>query len=122
MTPRSQAILDLVVSHADLPSPYSEEPTLTITSRDLWNTVEKVVEVWWSPTGFGGKDDARSVGFLRIPHCVCLNEHATKNYKFSVLSTSIAERFIKDFKQEISLPQAGKTVQVAIMPHLIIEK
>ena len=99
--------------------PTRNDKTLMFSKDDICGTNENVKEVWFSPTGFGPKDDAYSIGYIRLPVCVRLNEHNAKNYKLVVVSTSVTEPILKDWNKVIELPHVSKEHQLAIFPNLM---
>lgn len=78
-------------------------------------------QVWFSPTGFGSKQDEKVVGYIELPHGVRLNEHKCRNYKLSVMSTKMYDFFKSDFNHVEQVEQVSVEHQKAFFPYLFIE-
>jgi hypothetical protein len=114
-------LFKLVGDEQILNNPYQTQPVILDSGKFCCSDGECIHDIWFSPTGFGYKDDAKSIGYLLLPVQVFLNEHKARNYKFSTVSTSVSALLLKDFKAKIPLPVCPVEHQKLFFPALFIK-
>jgi hypothetical protein len=118
MNDKNKAILKLITQQCTA-SVVDEATEIELKSGDICDLIEKVQEVWYSPSG-NKRDDMVSVGFIKIPYCTRLDEFKSPKHRLSVLSTRITEQFHNDWNKVVKLPMASTDHQLAVVSALFI--